>query len=110
MHVQMKNGLSAVAVCIYDDPVTVISKPFLTCQSGTSVQQMPDQGFIGIAGSIERIDMISRDYKNVRWRLRVKVVERNALFVLVNSVGRNFTRNDLAENAILRAHQFDQSI
>src|SRR5688572_13625228 len=104
MYVQMENGLPAVTVCIYDDTITIIGKTLISCDACPGGQKTPQEGLMILAGSVKRIDMNARDYKNMCRRLRAKVVECNAMFVLINPNRRNFTRNDLAENAILPVH------
>ncbi len=48
--------------------------------------------------------MVSRDKENMRWGLRIEVVERHAEIIFVNLRRRNLARRNLAENTVPEAH------
>ena len=52
----------------------------------------------GNPGSI--FSMQSWDYQNMGWCLRIQVVESDNVVIAENNIGRDFTFDDLAKNAV----------
>ncbi len=48
--------------------------------------------------------MVSRDEENMRWGLRIEVIERHAEIIFVNLRRRNLARRNLAENTVPGTH------
>ena len=67
-------------------------------------QHSTKQRRIGFGAARERLDVFTRDHQNVDGRSRVDVVKSNKFIVLMDFLAWNFSRSDLAENAVLLAH------
>ncbi len=109
MNVQMENGLAAVAVCVYDDPIAVARKSVRAGDTRGGQQQVTERFFVSAFGFIERIEMLLRHDQQMRRRLRAEIVESQANFIFVNFCRKNIARDYLAKNAVLLAH-FDYSL
>jgi hypothetical protein len=42
MNMQVKDGLTTVSICVYDDAITVIRKTFLACDLGGGQKQVSE--------------------------------------------------------------------
>ena len=101
---QMKDGLSAIRICIYYDAISVLGKSLFSRDLGGRQEYMSERCLVALVGRVERIDVFTRNDQNMRRCLRREVVERDAHFVFVDSCGWDLTRSQLAENAVGNLH------
>src|SRR5882757_10543336 len=76
----------------------LISKPCRQAQHSTKQRR------IGFGAARQRVNMFTRDHEHMDGRCRVDIVKSNKFIVFVDFLARNFSRSDLAENAVLLAH------
>ena len=81
---KMKDRLTAVGIRVYDNSITIFGEAFFPRDLGSRQKQMAERLFICRSGLVERIDMLARDDQNMCRRLRRKIVERHANFILVD--------------------------
>lgn len=108
MKVQVKDSLTAVAVRIYDDAITVLRETFFASDLGRSQKEMSKRFFIRRVSCIKRVDMMARNYENVRRSLRAQIVESDADVILEHTRRANFARGDLTEEAVINLHISDK--
>lgn len=70
VYVQVKDGLPAVTVGVDDHAIAVVGESLFTGDIGGGQEQVAELTLIAVFRLVERIDMISRDYQNMRWSLR----------------------------------------
>ena len=100
MHVQVKNGLAAVGICVKDDPITVIGESSVAGNFGRRQQKVAEQVPLGVCRLVERIDMRPRDDQNMRRGLWLEIVKGHAQTVLVYTFGRDRTVGDAAKYTV----------
>ena len=101
---KVKNSLPAVGVGVYYNAVAVIGDASAPGYLRCGQKQMAEHCLILVAGLIERLDMLTRHHQNVDRSVRAKVVEGNALLVLIKRFRRQLAADDLAKDAVIRAH------
>lgn len=94
---QMRHGLSGVGAAISDDPIPAGQIPF-SGQLAADHQQVTGQGRIAFAQIGERRNFLLGDDQDMHGGLRIDVLERQALLVFVNNLGRNLPVNNPFEN------------
>ena len=102
VNMKMKYRLTAVTISVDHDAIAVFSKTLFTSYASGSKKKIAQ--FRRIGSFVQRIDMLAGYHQDVRRRLRVKVIKRDAFFVLVNAFRWDFARNYLAENAVFSTH------
>ena len=102
VHMQMMDRLSAIVARIHNDPVASIE-----VQGTRSVcrgrHQKAQQRSIAGDALCQRGDMLFRNDQQMRRRLRIDVGKYNAAVVLVDPVGWDGARDNLAKQAV-RGH------
>jgi len=104
MNMQVKNCLSSIGISIYYNPIAARGKAFFAGDLRGGQKQMAESFFIRTLSSIERIEMFSRNYQNMRRCLRRDVVEGNANSVVKHNIGGDCSCGDLTKNTIFPAH------
>jgi len=102
VNVKMKHRLAPVTVSVDHDAIAVVGKTLFTSDARSCQEKLAQ--FFRIGSFVQRIDMLAGYHQDVRRRLRVKVIKRDAFFVLVNAFRWDFARNYLAENAVFSTH------
>jgi len=108
MNVQVKDRLTAIGICIYDNAISVIGEAFLACDLSSRQKQMSEGFFIRTVCGIKRVDVIARNDKNMSRRLRTQIVESEAHVIFENASRRNFARGDFTEDAVVNLHISDK--
>jgi hypothetical protein len=99
VQVQVRHGLTGTLLAIDYQPIPVADAKFL-CQLGGHHVQMTEQLTVfrldvGVGGND-----LARDDEHVYGRLRIDVVEGDAVFVLVDDAGGDFLFDNLQENVV----------
>src|ERR1700722_5212384 len=76
----------------------LVSKPRRQAQHSTK------QRCIGFGAARQRLNMFTRGHEHMDGCGRVDIVKSNKFIVFMDFLARNFSRSDLAENAVLLAH------
>jgi hypothetical protein len=85
----MKDRLPGAAARVNYRPIpTVFSKPVIVGYARGNPEQVSEQGFVLLAGVVERIHMLARDYQYMRRRLGIYITHHNTTIILINHVGR----------------------
>lgn len=97
---QMRHALATIRTVVDHEPKAFVGRidaqflgDFLRRQ-----KQMTKNGLIVRLRFADTRNEALGDDENVGWRLRIDVVERDAVVVLVNDVRRDFARDDFFEN------------
>jgi hypothetical protein len=102
--VQVKYRLPAIGVGVNDDAIAGIREAEPSSDVGRGGQQMPKHSGVSLGRLVQRIDMLSRDYQDMRRSLRTQVVERDAAVVLKNQSRRQASVGDLAKDTVFLGH------
>lgn len=100
MYMQVKNRLSAVCISIYYNAIAIVRKPAGTRNISRRKQKMSERFLFVACCFIQRIDVGTRNYQNMRRSLWAQIVKRDADVVFMNLGRRYVTCDDLAENTI----------
>jgi hypothetical protein len=100
----MKDGLACACACVDDCAIAALGESLLVGDARGDAQEMAEQSFIPLRSFVQRFDVIVRDDEHMHGRLRIDVAQGDASLVLVNNVGSNLARNNLAKKAILFRH------
>jgi len=65
---------------------------------------MTEQQFIASPCVVQRLDVLTRDNKQVDRSLRIHVAENDRVRVRVNNVGGDFARDDATKDTVLLGH------
>lgn len=98
MEMDMRNSLPGIFAAVVDHAETIL-KVFLLCQLCDNLKAM--RHYFGVFRGYIRctLDVFLWNHKKVDGSLWVNIAERNGLFVLINLIGRNLSRNYFTENA-----------
>ena len=99
MQMQMIHRLSAIGPGIDDYSIAVIQMQ-RPRQLRRHRHQMSQQRRMLRQRIRQRSDVLLRNYKQVNRRLRMDVVEGNRQRIVMNTLRRNLTGNDLAEQTV----------
>ena len=99
MYMQMPHGLAAF-LAVIDDQAEIIRGAQIVGYAFSRQQQMAEQ-FPVLVGRIgQPPDIFFRDDQYVMGGLRRDVFERQAQFVFINDVGRNFSGDNFIEESV----------
>lgn len=73
-------------------------------------QHSTKQRRVGFGTARERLNMFTRNHEHMNGSSRIDIVKSDEFIVFVDFLARNFSRSDLAENAVLLAHVFLREI
>jgi hypothetical protein len=93
--VQMRDGFSAIASIIDDQPVAAFLESFLRGDFSRLEQQMAQHRMIVWSGFGDSRDGLLGDNQNVRGCLRADIAEGQHEVVFVNDLRGNLSRDDL---------------
>jgi hypothetical protein len=96
---QMENSLARVRTHVVNRAKSMLQLAFPGDLCGYKLA-IAHQFRISLGGLVNADDMLLRDNQDVRRRLRLDVFKRKSLFVFINFFSRNFSGNDLAEEAL----------
>lgn len=99
VNVEMVDRLATVLTGVDHQAITLGEAFCASDFSGSRKQMAEERGVRGIAVG-ERDEVLAGDDEKMRGSLRVDVKERDAFLILVDLVGGDGPRNDLAEKAI----------
>ncbi|GMF15725.1 unnamed protein product [Phytophthora lilii] len=101
VQVQMEHGLAAVLPVVDDDAEALVQVLLLGDQLG-GVKQVAQDGLVALLGVRELREAVALlgDEQDVHGRLRVHVVEGQALLVLVRDLGGDLPVDDLVEDGL----------
>jgi hypothetical protein len=102
MDVEVWDDLSAVWTVVDDQTIARFLDPFLIRQLPSEGEQPPDELLIPPLDLAHPADVLVRNDKDVDWSERMDIPESRYFGVLIQAIGRQFTRNDLAKNTIIR--------
>ena len=99
---QVEDRLTAIDAVV-DDEAEALVQALLLGHELCGVQQMPEQRFVALFGSRELREPVAGlgNDQNVHWRLRVRVVERQALVVFVRNAGGHLPPDDPVEDRLV---------
>ena len=98
MDVQVRHGFAAIGPIINDDAEAGSGHAFLLGQGLRDKEQVSEQRLVGPrAGADARDHLLGHD-EEMDGRLRMNVVEGQALVILVDNPGRDLAGDDLLEN------------
>jgi hypothetical protein len=100
-HVQMdmKYGLSTVAVAVHHQAVAIFRKSQILCEMASYNKQLAKQVGIICIGIIDRGNVASWNNEDMVFRLRMNIPERNDVYVFIDNVRIQFTIGNLAKQA-----------
>jgi hypothetical protein len=105
MQVQMMNRLPAIIPCIDHHTVSLI-EPLRSRQIGRGSHQMTQQRLMLGKRLRLRRDMLFGNDQQMRRSLRIDIRETDAPLIFIDTVGRNRTFNNLAEQTVTRHKPF----
>ena len=96
MHMQMRDGFATVLAIVNHDAEAVFQVKRLR-HGSSGEQQMAEKRRVFGLRFTNSSDHLFGDHQNMRWRLRVDVVDSNALSVFVFDLSRNFAGDNFFE-------------
>ena len=100
VHVDVENGLAAVAVAVHHQPVAVIGDADRLGIGLRRQHQLAQHQRFRIGHIVEGVEATFRHEQYMHRRLRGNIAEGDDLVVLEHDVGRNFTVDDFFEDAL----------
>jgi hypothetical protein len=98
MQVSVENRLASILAGVKDSSVAIEAA---LCRNLICRQEKVGGDGRTIAGNPCGIFRVKRwDYQNMRWCLRIQIVESHNVFVAHDDVRRDFAFNNLAEDAV----------
>src|SRR5262249_21667555 len=97
VQVDVEHQLSGVSVAVDHQSVSALSLPPLPGHLGRGDEKVTDSFRLGRSELVDRIDVLEGDEQQMRGRLRVNVLERQAPLVPVNDLRGNLSVSNLAE-------------
>ena len=97
---QVRHRLTGVLADVHHHSPAVVFKSFLSRDRLRRLQQVSQQRRIGPIRLLQSRNPRSRDHKHVSRSLRVQVTKRDALFVLIDDVGRNLSAHNCPEHGV----------
>ena len=97
MEVQVRNGLAGERAVVHDEAESV-AKLKLSRHDARHQDEMTENGLITRRGFTDPRDHFLRHNQQVDGRLRLDVVEHDAMLILMLDAGGNFTRDDPLKN------------
>ena len=98
MHVEMIDGLATVSSRADHYPKS-IGEPLHPRDFSRGPQQVPQQRFVFFLRFCHRRDVLARNHQHMYRRLRIDVMERDAMFVLVGGLRRHSAFDNSAKKA-----------
>jgi len=98
MHVKMRHGFATVRPIINDDAEAGIAQAFMPGQGLCDKEQVAEQRLIGRRGGADARDHLLGHDEEMDGRLRMNVVEGQALVILVDNPGWDLAGDDLLKN------------
>src|SRR5258708_22855978 len=95
----MKNSLTRVRTHVVNGAKAVLQLAFAG-DLGRNQLAITNNFSIVFRRLINPDNMLLGDDQHVRWRLRFNVFKDESLLVFINFLGRNFSRDDLAEETV----------
>ena len=102
----VENGLSSRLVAIHHRTIAFVREAFLRSNVFSSFVKAADQRVIFFANVIDRGNVFARDDKHMGGCLRVDVPECDRRIGFINHVGRDFSSQYLAEQAVFVSQEF----
>lgn len=96
----VKHGLARVPAVVDNHPVTVLLKPQLRRNGLCHKKEMADKLPVSGGNAVDVSNMFLRYDKDMRRRLRIKILECESKFILMDDLRRNLLVDDLAEYAV----------
>lgn len=96
----MKDGLPGIAAVIDDQSVAAFIKPAFFPERLCDKEQMPNKLPIDLFNTMDIPDMIFWHDQDMRWRLRIDVLECDGVVIFMDQFGGNLFLDDLAEDAV----------
>ena len=104
MDVKVKDRLAGAGAGVDDRAVSRLTEARIIRQARGHAQQMAEQGFVSLRSFVQRLDVFERKHEDVRWRLRIDVLDRNRAIILMHKLGGNVAGDDFAEEAVVIRH------
>jgi hypothetical protein len=101
MKMNMKNRLAGVPTVVDHEPITASLEAPLLRDILRDQEQMPDLFLIYWFHAVNIRDMLFRNNKDMRRRLRIDILESDGMIILIHKLCRDRFLDDLAEDAIL---------
>ena len=101
---QVLHRLAAVVTGVDHRPVATLRDAFLPGDLGGEEQRLAEQPATPVTRCVERGDVLSGNDKDVQRGLGIDVAEGQEALAIVDEVGRNRARGDLAKQAVGVAH------
>lgn len=99
MEMNVKYGLPGAGAVVDDHPVSLRVQPPVLSNFSCSQEKMADQVSVGFGHAMNVGNMFFWNDESVDGRLRVHILEGGHEIIFVNDFGRDFFRDDPAENA-----------
>ena len=101
MEMQMLDGLAALVSRVRDDAEALLRNAELLRELWDDVDEdVRDERLVLLPEREHALDVPLRDHEHMHGRLRLEIIERDALVILIDEGRRNLFRCNLAENAI----------
>src|SRR5690606_13417943 len=102
VQMRVEDDLTALLVHVHRDAVA--GQPVLRREALRGEQQRAGEASVTGRKIVQRREMPLRYHERVKRRLRMNVLEREQRVVLVETLGGNLSRDDLAEKAVRLVH------
>jgi hypothetical protein len=102
MHVQMKYFLTAIAIAVDQQAITILGHTLVLGDFGSHGEQVTNQLFVISRQIVDRWNLFIGYDQYVDWRLGLNVLKRRYLVILIDNVCRNFTLNNFGKD---RGHE-----
>ncbi len=97
MKMKVKDGLPAIGIRIYDDPVPLGREPRVLRDVAREREERSEQA--GIRGVVERPDMRRGNDQQMSGSLRIQILERQHSVAALDDRRRDFTGGNFAKDA-----------
>src|SRR4029450_8243472 len=100
----MKDRLSGALPVVDNSPITAFRVTLIVRDSRRHSQEVSEHSLIFLRSVIQRLNMVSRNYQDVRGRLGIDIANRHAALVLKHNGGGSITRDNATKETIVFRH------
>jgi hypothetical protein len=108
MQMQMRYGLSGAHAVVQHSAKSVGNAALGRNFRGQQVDVADHRGVLR-CGVAERDEVLARDDQDMRWRLRIQVLECHGVFILMDDPSRDLSSGDLAKDTFSHGRDYSRA-